>query len=266
MSAKATIRLLKLIPRFFGKFMEKELRLKTKDGHIVYGVLNSTKNRSKKLVIFVHGLTGHPNQHTFYNAAKFFPKKGFSTFRFDLYSGEKRGRLLTHTSIKQHAEDLNLVIEYFRKKYKKLFLVGHSLGGVTILQADYNKSDGIVLWDSSVKKKYHLVGIDDTIRYNKALGKYILKWREEYLISKAMNREMTRLPEPKDLVAAVKVPIKIIVAGKGILVRGGREYYKHASEPKDFALIKNAGHSFNEEGAEEQLFSETLAWVKKFTK
>ncbi len=55
--------------------MEKQVKLKTKDKHIIYGVLNTSSKKCDKLAIFIHGLTGHPNEHTFYNAANQFPKK-----------------------------------------------------------------------------------------------------------------------------------------------------------------------------------------------
>ncbi|MFA5827095.1 MAG: hypothetical protein WC839_01190 [Candidatus Paceibacterota bacterium] len=42
--------------------MRKEIQLKTKDEHIIYGTFDSVK-KSKTLLIFVHGFTGHRNEH-----------------------------------------------------------------------------------------------------------------------------------------------------------------------------------------------------------
>ncbi len=66
------------------------------------------------------------------------------------------------------------------------------------------------------------------------------------------------------LISKIEVPLKIIIAGKGILSKGSKEYYKHTNGPKDFIKIKGAGHTFDEEGVEEKLLKETLSWIKKY--
>jgi hypothetical protein len=57
--------------------------------------------------------------------------------------------------------------------------------------------------------------------------------------------------------------IKIIAAGKGVLVKGSRAYFKSAKDPKDLVIITDATHCFDEIGKEEELLKETLSWVKK---
>ena len=57
-------------------------------------------------------------------------------------------------------------------------------------------------------------------------------------------------------------PLKIIAAGNGILIDGAKRYFDQANKPKEFAVINGAGHSFNEDGAEEKLFKETLKFIK----
>lgn len=119
--------------------MEKQLKLRTKDGHIIYGTLNFTSRKSDLLAIFVHGLTGHPNEHTFHGAAQQFPRKGVDVFRFALYTGEKEGRKMSDCTITTHAQDLDSVVSYYRKKYRKIAVIGHSLGSPTILMQMYLK-------------------------------------------------------------------------------------------------------------------------------
>jgi len=243
--------------------MEKKIKIKTKDDHLIYGTLNTPTKASSKLIIFVHGLTGDQDEHIFYNAAKFFPKKEFVTFRFDLYSGEKKGRSLSKTTIKIHAKDLDKVVDYFRNKFKKIFVVGHSMGGPTILLSKTKEMNGIILWDPSYDLAKDLARI---CKYNKCLNVYILNWGTEFIIGKRMYNEWRSFPDPRVLLQEIKAPIKIICAGKNFLVSGGRQYFKHANSPKAFIVIKNAGHTFDEVGAEEKLFSETLEWVKKYSR
>lgn len=243
--------------------MEQVTKIKTNDGHIIYGTLTTAPAASRKLIIFVHGLTGHRNQHIFYNAARFFPRRGLATFRFDLYSENPRGRKLRECTVKTHAEDLNLVVRHFADKFDKLFLVGHSLGGPTILSAGLSRVHGIVLWDPSYSDGKGLT-LRTYCEYNKCLDAYVIKWDVESLISKEMFREFKRFPRPGAIMKSVYPPTKIICAGKGILVKGGREYYRHARSPRGFALIQKATHSFDERGTEDVLFEETLNWFKRF--
>ena len=244
--------------------MESKIKIRTKDRHVIHGTLKVPAKKTQTLAILIHGLTGHQNEHVFYNAAKVFAKKGIATFRFDLYSGEKGGRVLTKTTIATHAKDIDTVVNFFESKYKAILLIGHSLGGPSImLSKSRNKVSGIVLWDSA-----HTLQKSDEkdYRYNKAQGAYILSWGIDMLISKRMFNDWKKLPRPRDLIKDVTVPVKVICAGKGALIRPGKEYFSHASEPKEFAIIKNASHTFDEEGAEEELLKETLSFVKKLSK
>lgn len=129
--------------------MEKFIKIKTSDHKIIYGTLNLAPKESDRLIIFVHGLMGYQNEHIYYNSAKHFPKRGFNTFRFDLYSEERRARNLKECTIGINADDLDTVVNYFRTKFKKIYLVGHSLGGATVMLADLKPIRSVVLWDST---------------------------------------------------------------------------------------------------------------------
>lgn len=245
--------------------MEKQIKLKTKDGHTIYGTLNTSSKKSNALAVFVHGLTGHPNEHHFHGAAQQFPKKGVDVFRFALYTGEKGGRKLSECTITTHTDDLNKVLTHFRSKYKTVAVIGHSLGSPTILKSDTSKVDSIVLWDPSYLAK----GSED--RPNKKVKvngkeKYVEEWGTEYLMNPAMVKEWEWFngENELDVVANLNKPLKIIAAGKGILIKGSKEYLKVAQDPKDLTIVKGATHCFDEEGKEDILLLETLNWVKKY--
>lgn len=246
--------------------MEKTLNFKTKDGHTIYGTLNTPTKETGSVIVFVHGLTGHQNEHYYFNAARFFPKKGFATYRFDLYSGEKGGRALSDCTVQIHASDLSLVLNKLKSKYPNIHVVGHSLGGPTIVLADISAVASVVLWDPS-----DMLGLADItegqermLKQNKISGLYIVDWGTEYILGKDMAQEFKTL-RPATLAGTINGPLKIIAAEKGN-PRGSKEYFRHANEPKELVIIKKAGHTFNEGDAEEQLFKETLSWVKKWNK
>jgi len=221
--------------------MEKQIKLKTKDGHTIYGTLNTPTKKSVRLVVFVHGLTGHKNEHQFYNAARFFTKNGFNTFRFDLYSGDKGGRKLSDTTVRTHAADLEVVLKHFKKKFKKIHLVGHSLGGPTIVLADTSHINSIVLWDPSdmLGLKDIVEGQERSLKQNKLSGVYIVDWGVEYLLGKKMAEEF-KILKPARLVKNIQKPIKIIAAGKGN-PKGSKEYFKHTNTPKSLVVLKSVG-------------------------
>lgn len=241
--------------------METSIKINTADKHIIYGTHRSAKKRSKTLLIFVHGLTGHQNQHLFFNGARYFEKYQIDTFRFDFYSGEKGGRTLSKCGISTHVSDLNTVVKQFRKKYKTIFLAGHSLGGVTILASDTDAVDGIILWDSSQRNKLSAKTLKT---YDKKRDAYLSTWGYEYLIGKQMKTEWETFPLARVIMQEIQKPIKVIVAGNGWLMNAGKEYFAHANEPKEFVLIKGASHCFDEDGTEEKLLEETKRFIEKY--
>ncbi|MBI4017563.1 MAG: alpha/beta hydrolase [Candidatus Aenigmarchaeota archaeon] len=249
--------------------MKPDVKIHTKDNHIIYGKLTKAKPKSDKLIIVVHGMASHMDEMPYYNTTKFFPKRGFSVLRFNLYDWRPHARQLMDCTIRTHASDLAHVVSRMRKKgFRKIFLTGHSYGGPTILLSDLKNVDGIVLWDPTddlkeiwTNKKY----LANLIKYVKSLKSYYGLFGVNILVGKKMRDTDVALGDMTKRVTDVRIPIKFILAGKGILVKGGKRYYKNANKPKSIATIKNAGHSFNEEGAEERLFNETLKWFRRFS-
>lgn len=239
--------------------MEKKLKIKTPDNHLIYGTLNSNKLKNSKLIIFVHGLSGNQNEHQFFNAVPFFTNKGFDVFRFDFYSDEDRARQLSECSIKIHAKDLSLVIDYFKKIYKKLFLVGHSLGASVILRTDLTPVSRLVLWDPT--KGMRSLKEKDCV-YDKKSDKYILRWGVEIIIGEDMINDWKEASNLKMQIKKISKPCKFIFAGNNNIYKAWRPFLKSMDISFEYAVIKGASHVFVEEGAEQKLFKETLKWLK----
>jgi len=83
--------------------IEIDVKLRTEDGHTIYGVLaDKSKRSSKTLVVFVHGLTSKMHEHKFYNGARVFARVGIATFRFNLYDWRKGGRSILDCDLSTH--------------------------------------------------------------------------------------------------------------------------------------------------------------------
>lgn len=239
--------------------MEKNIKIKTEGEYFTFGILNTPAKQTEKLIILVHGLTGNPHEHQHFNAVKFFNQKGFATLRIDLYSGQKGSRKLSDSSIKTHTIDLNVTVSYFKKKYKAIYLVGHSLGGPTIINADLSVIKKIVLWDPSINLKNET----DDIIYNKKIDQYFVRWGVDVALSKEMVEEFNANNDYANVLPRITEPLKIICASdsKTIIV-DWKKAIKRAAGKKQVVVVKNADHGFNREGNEEELFKETLSWLK----
>ncbi len=233
--------------------MEEKVNIKTDDDHIIYGTLNYPSQVTDKLIIFVHGLTGSQKEHQFYDAARFFPARGYATYRFNLYSRDEKGRVLSDISIKTQSKDLNTVVAHFKGKYKQLYLVGHSLGGPTIMGADLKPVTAIVLWDPSIAP-----GAGQNSRYDELLKKCIMRWQFEFLVSKEMIEEWKNA---RTLIQDLTRPTRVIFAGGYNIKDTWKDMLSQIPAEHDSLTIDGASHGFDEEGAQEKLYEATLEWL-----
>ena len=239
--------------------MEKPLKIPITQKKRIHGLLRGSLNRP--LVVLVHGLAGDMNEHQFFNGARYFEREGFSSFRFDLYGWGRDERKLHECTLKTHAGDLDRVVAYLQRKgVKKIFVLGHSYGGKTILMSRNKDFKAAVLWDPS----HNFSPVFTKAKYIPSLNGYVnLGGSFGIFIGKQMVKEEKGFPW-KEKIQTLGVPVKIICAGKGILVRGCKAYHTYASRPKALVTISKATHCFDEEGTEERLFKETLSWFKRF--
>ncbi len=238
--------------------MEKELKIRTSDKHIIYGQLAMTTKKSDKLVIFCHGFTGNSNEHIFFNGARYFNKAGFDAFRFDFYNDQSGARHFEDTSLTQHGADITTVINYFKNKYKKIYVIGHSFGGTSLLFADTKHASGLVFWGASF-----IVPADEKKEFDfkKKYNAYTYDVGMNVIVGKKFLEELFVVDNCDELIKKITKPVLFVGAGKDSTSHD--KYYKFANHPKAVVRIKEADHCFNTFASEEKLFAETLAWVKK---
>lgn len=120
-------------PTFFRKIKIKftRERINTPDGDFLD--LDWYKNSNDKILILCHGLEGSSNSQYIHATAKYFGEKGWDTLAMNYRgcSGEMNKKpCLYHSGF---TSDLELLIEKV-KSYKKLAIVGYSLGGNLVLK------------------------------------------------------------------------------------------------------------------------------------
>ena len=237
-------------------FAEQTIVLDTPDNHKIYGTLNKGDEPTEDLMILVPGLTAIQNEHKFFNAARFFPEKGYDVFRFDLYSAWPQGRAILDCTVQTHINDLDLVFKHFEKQYRNIHLIGHSLGTTVILKYDHSRAKSLILWDPSLEIRE---GAEEWATWNQSLNAYVLEWGVQKLISKQMFEDMSLAN--KEIVRDFKRPAKIICAGNGILTARWEKIKHEIPIPYDFTVVEGADHNFNQRDTEIQLFDKTLEWL-----
>lgn len=238
--------------------MQKSIKIKTSDQkYKIYGTLDY-KKKTNNLIVFVHGFSGHQNEHQYFNAVDYFNNKGIATFRFDLYSWTDDSRRLAECDVKDHVDDLNSVIGYFKNKFKNIYLVGHSLGGAVILNSNISNITGIVLWDPTIN--LHSEG--GFIKYDKKLKTYVVDWGAKFIVGKKMYKDLKKIKDYSDVAVNIRVPIKVICASKEKREKEWSDALKNFSSKNKLKVIKGANHNFDEAGTEKKLFDETYKWLK----
>jgi pimeloyl-ACP methyl ester carboxylesterase len=242
------------------KTTEKDLRIPLPDGHMMYARLRGSLNRP--VVLLVHGLTGHMDEHLFFNGARAFEKKGISSLRINLYSWEKGARSLTDCTLNTHAKDVNTALAYLCKHgAKKIFAVGHSYGAPSIMLADQKLIDGYILWDGSYELDFKKAENGGKPLSKKRL---VLNWGME-IIAGVKMRDVNNTLDWDAMASDIEKPLLAIYAGDNSLRKGALKYERLAKGPSKAVRIPGAGHTFDEAGTEEKLFEETVKWVKKYS-
>lgn len=237
---------------------ESRIEILLNDGFLIEGIHTTNNDFSPKIVIFIHGFTGHRNEHIFFNCSKFFAQKGIDSFRFNLYSDKKKSRKFVDTSLSIHAKDVSQVITSFKNRYKQIYLVGHSFGGVTLLITELENVTSIIFWDVSyIDVKQEMKDFD----FIPSLNCYVMRGHVDCLVGVKYIEELKKFFDCGDLVSKINLPVKFITAGKMGNSEAGKKYFARANEPKELHNIPDADHCFDSYSAESELFEETFKWV-----
>ena len=220
----------------------------------------SSVPQSKGLILFVHGLTSSQDEPIFREAERFFNEKQYSTFRFSFYGDLEGERKLTDITLHDHITDVNNIIHFLSLQgFSKIFLVGHSYGGIVNLYVNHDMIAWILMWDSSLWGEGLLndVYLDQQGKY------YIDRWNGyRFYINENFYKDFQISSEVYlKKIKGISLPIKIMAAEYG-LVQAAKKYYESAQDPKELSLVTWADHRFLEHWMD-SLLQESLEWIEK---
>ena len=243
--------------------MEQKWTLATNDGKKIYGVASSSGKSQKNAIFIVHGLTGHMNEYLHKRAADHFVEN-YDVFRFNLYDGAPDARNLVDCTIQTHADDINTVLGYFSHRYEKVFLIGHSYGGPSIMLAQPQRIAAASLWDPTYDPKalweaFPLPELEGT-------GFYVTEWGTASLIGKAMNDEALRFDTEtcENLSRIFPAPVQVITAQDGYYKDKPVSWNTHGKPESIREYIAGTEHCFYEGDTCNELLEKTATWFSKF--
>ena len=156
-----------------------ELKVRTKDKYVIHGTIDMPKKKTDTCIVFIHGLMGYMNESKFLGAKEYFTKKGIATARFSLYTTKEDSRKLGKSTVATHVSDSESVIKEVSKHFKKIYVVGHSLGGPVACLVNKKNVRAIILWDPTLRQASSL---DKKLKYIKQLDSYIISWGYDFLM------------------------------------------------------------------------------------
>lgn len=222
------------------------------------------------LFLLSPGFTGSVQSHVIATLRSFLSEKQFSNISIDFTNNlnEAEGEFLHHT-ISAEVADLEVIYKLYRDRYKKIYLVGHSMGcTVSTLFGPKYDIDGLLL----IAPPFSMRDIIDQIARatfgdeQAALAKWeregtfaIYKEKDQayHPLSYEFYRDLSKI-QPHD-VQGIQVPTAIIYSTADPVVppeESVRLFEMMGSQHKKLIAIPDAPHSFDHGAATESLLQE----------
>lgn len=233
------------------------------NGIRIKGILRGSL--TQPLAVIMHGRPGTGNELLPYLAAHYLHEYGISSIRLFMYDFEPKTRNILECTLETFASDFDEVIRQLRKRTDtKLFAIGHSYGGITILKAKA-KLDGAVLWDPTHGSYWveHADESDESFP-EKTIGDLVIGTGGYGYVNSLKSEEYDkRMGDTTGWAAHKGYPLMVISAGKGAMTHLGKRYIAVADEPKKHVVIEDAHHQLEDsDQVISQLLKQTLDWLR----
>lgn len=255
----------------------KEISVKfTNQGQKLNGILHIPSRKTDSAIIFAYGFTGHKGEVQIVNCARKLTEEGFAVLRFDFRGTGDSDGLFRNMTISNEVSDLRKAIRFMKNKgYKKIGLVGHSLGGAVVILVDKKYVSSIVLWAPSIFPKKTFAKIfGNKIKELERKGNMIVSWGGkgiEFIIGKSLWEESkTKYPILIENLLSIKIPKTVIYGSddwRWLKIVGSKELYKKLKQPSNnLKIIKGGDHTFSKYVHEKQLINYTVNWFNRWLK
>lgn len=224
---------------------EKELIIPVHKGFNAYGNL-VRKGKSKKLLILLPGLFNNKEHHLFYNASHFFSENNYAVWRYNLYGPQKKARKFEKTKFSDFTDDIEKIVEYFRKDYSDISLLAHSLSVWNALLTSTKNINKLVFWEPSLHPQEIFAERSINVGFS-------------IKVPKLVQNSIKMVPKENELFSNLTKPLLIVSAGKAN-PSIGRRYFELVRSQKTFKIIPTSNHTFDQD--ESKLFSITLKWLR----
>lgn len=216
----------------------EEHYLKTNDG--IKLALNHFKRNQENVVIIANGWTMSKDSLFIKRTSKLFTKF-FDVISFDFRGHGESSGIYTFTA--EESKDLDTVINYAKKQYKNIYLIGFSLGGaISIIHtARYKGVNKLIIVSAphSFEKIHHFMWVIDFFKnpFKKYEFRRWIKVRPNLII-----KEKTR---PIDVVGEIDVPTLFIAGDLDTITdfEDTKSLFEKAKCEKKFELFENCYHA-----------------------
>lgn len=241
--------------------MEQKFKLDTSDGFRIHGVKNSVNDNADQAVFIVHGMAGHMYEYALKFAADYL-QDNYDVYRFNFYSANKDARKLIDCDLSVHIADLQAMLDEYAPKYKKIYIIGHSYGGVVIMNVNMpDNAKCVSLWDPSF-------ALDSFGEWESVDAKgrkcYIMPMAFDVLINEQMREDIAKITREYCLEAGEKfpLPIQVIHGTRDLFGRYEESYSSRGNAKNVREYIEGAKHSFANLDHSKQLLEKTVAYFK----
>jgi len=243
---------------------EREYALDLPDGNKMY-VVENTHPGNRRAIIHIHGLTHDAQQHASIVMAGIMADAGYDVYRPHLYYWKEGARCLTDCTIRQHADDVNVLLADLKGRYDKIFISGHSYGGPTALECDLEGVAALSLWDPSYVPATFFV-LDSKWMARRG-DVFAFQGGVENIVGAAMVEEGTAytLDVSRAKAHTCKLPVQVVHAGLALWAKfeNGESFHSY-NAVNDYHCLDNVSHSFVEVGAAEKLIALVKSCFDRF--
>jgi len=250
--------------------MQKEkVSFLNKQGEKLVGIFEYPQKKSNNCVICCHGFTISKNQVLIKELAKNLAQSGITAFRFDFSgNGESEGDFGDASYIKE-ASDLKAAINFIYKKgYKNIGVVGHSMGGAVSLLASANNKKvkavaelaGVAFPVKVIESHFDKKQIEQAHERGSTEFQF---WKKSLILNKKFFDDLHQA-DVLEAVRNIKAPLLIIHGLKDNTVPfdNAQAIFEVANEPKEFHRIPNANHFFAKQTKE--VVNLVNKWMKRY--